>query len=165
MKFFLYKIKMLFYQGDWYLWPHCCMNNLYISHRILYAPKYSFWAICSMFISLFRVTSWFDTVYNIVTRLVNFRKKNSCMNMNYNYPTTIFRSVFCLLDKKAFLFIQEKVHGSKSFWKIYPLNTLLFTYYVILVIFNPSQTIYTKLSSYGKHECILTYNQKKYLKE
>ena len=24
--------KMLFYQGEGYLWPHCCMNNLYISH-------------------------------------------------------------------------------------------------------------------------------------
>ena len=23
-----------------------------------------------------------------------FRKKNSCMNMNYNYPTTVFRSIF-----------------------------------------------------------------------
>ena len=27
-----------------------------------------------------------------------------------------------LLDKKSFLFIQEKFHASKSFWKIYPLN-------------------------------------------
>ena len=27
-----------------------------------------------------------------------------------------------LLDKKAFLFIQEKIHASKSFLKIYPLN-------------------------------------------
>ena len=31
MKFFLYKQKMLFYQGDGYLWPHCCINNLNIS--------------------------------------------------------------------------------------------------------------------------------------
>ena len=58
MKFFLYKQKLLFCQGDGYLWPHCCMNNLYISHRSLYAPTYSFWAIRSMHISLFRVTSW-----------------------------------------------------------------------------------------------------------
>ena len=35
MKFFLYKQKMPFYQADGYLWPHCCMNNLYISHRSL----------------------------------------------------------------------------------------------------------------------------------
>ena len=28
MKFFLYKQKMLFYQEDRYLWPHCCMNNV-----------------------------------------------------------------------------------------------------------------------------------------
>ena len=83
LKIFQYKQKMLFYQGDLYLWPHCCMKNLYISHRSLYAPTYSFRAIHSMLISLFRVTSWVDTVYNIVTRWVNFRKK-SCMNVNYN---------------------------------------------------------------------------------
>ena len=73
--FFLCKQKMLFYRGDGYLWLHCCMNNVYISHRSLYAPTYSFWAIRSMLICLFRVTSWFDTVWNIVTRWVNFRKK------------------------------------------------------------------------------------------
>ena len=33
MKIFLYKQELLFCQGDGYLWPHCCMNNLYISHR------------------------------------------------------------------------------------------------------------------------------------
>ena len=32
MKFFLYKQKCFFYQGDGYLCPLCCMNNLYISH-------------------------------------------------------------------------------------------------------------------------------------
>ena len=42
MKFFLYKQKNVFYQGDRYLWSHCYMNNLYISHRSLYAPTYSF---------------------------------------------------------------------------------------------------------------------------
>ena len=61
MKLFLYKQKLLFYQGDGYLWPQCCMDNLYISHRSLYAPTYSFWVICSMPTSLFRVC-------NIVTR-------------------------------------------------------------------------------------------------
>ena len=84
MKFLLYKQKMFFYQGDGYLLPHCCKNSLYISHRSLYAPSYSFLAIHSMLISLFRVTSWFYTVNNIVTRCVNFRKKNSCINIHYN---------------------------------------------------------------------------------
>ena len=84
MKFLLYKQKMFFfYQGDGYLLPHCCKNSLYISYRSLYAPTYSFLAIHNMLISLFRVTSWFDTVNNIVTRCLNFRK-NSCMNINYN---------------------------------------------------------------------------------
>ena len=57
--------KNAFYQGDKYL---CCMNNLYISLISLYAPTYSFWAIRSMLISIFKVTSWFDTVWNIVIR-------------------------------------------------------------------------------------------------
>ena len=61
---------MLLYQGDRYFWPHCC-----ISHRPLYAPTYSFLAINSMLISLLRVTSWFDTVYNIVTRWENLKKQ------------------------------------------------------------------------------------------
>ena len=33
MKIFLYKQELLFCQGDGYFWPHCCMNNIYISHR------------------------------------------------------------------------------------------------------------------------------------
>ena len=61
-----------FNQGDGYLWPHCCINNLYI----FTPPTYNFWAIGSMLISLFRVTSWFDTVWNIVTRWVNFRENH-----------------------------------------------------------------------------------------
>ena len=30
--------------------------------------------------------------------------------------------VYVSLTKKQFLFIQENVHASKSFWKIYPLK-------------------------------------------
>ena len=30
MNIFLYKQIVFFCQGDRYLWPHCCMNNLYI---------------------------------------------------------------------------------------------------------------------------------------
>ena len=41
MKFSLFKQKLLFNQGDGYLWPHCCMNNLYIPHRSLYAPTHN----------------------------------------------------------------------------------------------------------------------------
>ena len=93
MKIFLYKKELLFCQGDGYLWQHCCMNNLYISHRSLYAPTNNFRAIRSTLISLFRITTWFDTIYNVVTSWMNFRK-NNCMNMNYNYSTTICRSIF-----------------------------------------------------------------------
>ena len=76
MNIFLYKQELLFCQGDGYFWSHCCINNLYISHRSLYAPTYSFWAIRSMLISLFRVTSWFETVNNAVTRWMNFRENH-----------------------------------------------------------------------------------------
>ena len=70
------KMLLFFYLREGYLWPHCCMNNIYITHRSLYAPTYSFKAIGSMLISLFRVTSWFDTVCNIVTRWVKFRENH-----------------------------------------------------------------------------------------
>ena len=76
MKIFLHKQELLFCQGDRHFWPDCCMNNLYISHRSLCAPTYNFWAIRSMLISLFRVTSWFDTVNNAVTRWINFRENH-----------------------------------------------------------------------------------------
>ena len=42
MNFFQYKQKWLFYHGDGYPWLYCCMDNLSISHRSLYAPTYSF---------------------------------------------------------------------------------------------------------------------------
>ena len=67
--------------------PYCCINNLYISHRSLYAPTYSFWAIrCAQhayqsFKSHFLV--WYRLQY------CDFIKK-SCMNMNYNYRTSIY---------------------------------------------------------------------------
>ena len=44
------------------------------------------------------------------------------MNCSYNIVAKGIR----LLDKKAFLFIQEKFHASKSFWKIYPLNSRIY---------------------------------------
>ena len=39
MIFFLYIKKKLLYNR--YLWLYCCMNNLYISHRSLYALTYN----------------------------------------------------------------------------------------------------------------------------
>ena len=42
MKLFLYKLKLLFYPEDGYLWPHCCMNDLFISHKSLYAEHTAF---------------------------------------------------------------------------------------------------------------------------
>ena len=43
MKFFLYKEKMLFYPGDGYLFPHCCMDNNK-SHRDHFTPQYTAFA-------------------------------------------------------------------------------------------------------------------------
>ena len=43
-----------------------------------------------------------------------------CINCSYNSVAKGIR----LLDKKAFLFIQEKIHASKGFWRIYPLKCI-----------------------------------------
>ena len=83
MKCLLYKQMWLLYQGDGSIWLYCCMNNLYISHRSFCTQTYSFWALSSMLISRFWVTSWFYSVYNIVTLLVNFREKHLQLS-NYN---------------------------------------------------------------------------------
>ena len=84
--------KNCFFIKETDIWPHCCMNNLYISPRSLYAPTYSFKAISSMFISLFRFSFRFNIVGNNVTRWVN-SEKTVCMNMNYDYLATIYRSI------------------------------------------------------------------------
>ena len=83
---------MACYHGDGYLWLYCCMDNLYISHKSLYAPTYSFWALSKMLIVRFWVTSWFYSVYNIVAYWV-ILDKNVTMNKNYRYPTTIWVSI------------------------------------------------------------------------
>ena len=41
----------------------------------------------------FRVTSWSDTVWDVVTRWVKFRE-TICMSTNFNYLTTMLRSIF-----------------------------------------------------------------------
>ena len=70
------------------IWVYFCFNILtgsidtvprksdvsfLFEYRSLYAQTYSFLSIGTMLISLFRVTSWFETVCNIVTHWVNFR--------------------------------------------------------------------------------------------
>ena len=64
------------------------MNNLYISHRSLYAPTNNFWALGSMIISRFLVTSWFYSIYNIGTSWVSFRvehlHKHELILLDYN---------------------------------------------------------------------------------
>ena len=62
MKLFLYKQTLLFYQGDGYLWLHCCMNNLYIPHRSFFRPNIHLLSNRQHAYQSFRVTSWFDTV-------------------------------------------------------------------------------------------------------
>ena len=46
----------------------------------------------------FLVTSWFYSVYNIVTRWV-ILEKNININVNYYYPTTIWESIFAQMYK------------------------------------------------------------------
>ena len=73
MEVFFFNQNWQFNPEDGYFWPYCCINNLNISHRSLYAPTYSFWAIIIMFISRFWVTSWFYSVCNIVAYWMNLR--------------------------------------------------------------------------------------------
>ena len=121
MIFFLYKLNMLFYEGDGCLWPYCCMNNLYISHRLLHAPTYSFWAIRSMLISLFRVTSWFYTVCNIVTRWLNFGKKqlheHELQLSDYNMYTYFCPNVQ-ISGRKIYILHFFLTNFSRSKWKV-----------------------------------------------
>ena len=93
MKFFQYKQKLPFYQGDWYLWPHCCINDSYVWHRSLYASTHSLWAIGSMLISLLRVFFPGLIPFAILWYAGWTLEKTICMFMNYKYLTAIFRSI------------------------------------------------------------------------
>ena len=77
MKTYLHKEKWQFCQEDWQFWLYCCMNNLYTTHRLIYAQGSSFWSLSSMLtcISHFWVTSCFNSVHIIVACCVNFREK------------------------------------------------------------------------------------------
>ena len=96
--FFLIKQNLLFYHGDGCLWPHCCMNKLYISHRSLYAPTYSFE----------QSTACLSVVFELLPGFIPFAilwhagwtlEKNIYINMNYNYLTTICECIFAHLYK------------------------------------------------------------------
>ena len=98
--------------------PFCCMNNLYISHRSLYVQTYSFWTIDSMLIKLFRVTSWFDTVCNIVIRWMKFRENrlhehelqlSDCNVKKYFDPNICISGIIYIF----FSFWPWKVHEQK----------------------------------------------------
>ena len=40
MKFFLYKQKCIFHQGDGYFWPHCCIT-MYTYHIDHFTPQHT----------------------------------------------------------------------------------------------------------------------------
>ena len=87
MKLFLFKQKLLFYQEDGHLWPHCCMNNLYISHRSLYAPTYSFGQLAAC------LSVFLELLPGLIRKVIYVR----CINCSYN----IVAKGIHLLDKKA----------------------------------------------------------------
>ena len=122
------------------------MNNLYISHRLLYAQTYSFWAIRSKIISLFRVTFWFDTVYNVVTRWMNFRK----IQLHEHWgggAVKLFSSV--LIDRTCDLYRTPvpPLHPH-SYHKFYSTMVILFL------------AVYFRLSSCTHNRCMLYANLK-----
>ena len=69
----VYKFSCVSKNGHFVKELYCCMNNLYFSHRSLYAPTNCFWVLSSMLIIHFWVTSWFHSVCNIVAYWVNIR--------------------------------------------------------------------------------------------
>ena len=111
--------KLLFYQGDGYLWPHCCMKNLYISHRSPFSPTYSFWAIDSMLISRFWVTSWVLFRLQYCDTLGELKKKKIYINTSCNYPTTIWQSISAQIYK----FLVEQYNFPISAYKCFKIKS------------------------------------------
>ena len=83
-----------------------CEQFIHLTHFIL-RPSIQLLGTPQHAYQLFWVTSWSYSVYNIVARWVNF-KENIYINMNYNYPTTIWGSIFAqmykLLEEKYIFF-------------------------------------------------------------
>ena len=93
MNFFLYKQKWLFYHGDGYLWLYCCMDNLYISHRSLYAPQHIAFKHSAACLSVvFELLPGFIP-FTILWHIGRILNKNVTMNKNYSYPTTLWVSI------------------------------------------------------------------------
>ena len=93
INFFLYKQKWLFYHGDEYLWLYCCMDNLYISDRSLYAPTYSFEHSAACLSVVFESLPRFIP-FTILWHIGGILDKNVTVNKNYSYPTTIWVSQY-----------------------------------------------------------------------
>ena len=119
--FYSYINKIFFFIKETDTFCPIVLWTIYTSHIDHLTPQHTAFeqsAVClSVFLESF---SGFDTVCNIVTSWVNFRK-NSSMNMNYNYPTTIIRSIFAqmyklLVGKYIFTFLPMNLSRSK--WKI-----------------------------------------------
>ena len=94
----LYKIipvytKLLLYQGDGYLAILLYKHFIHLT-QITLRPKIQLFEHTAACLSGVLFTSWFYSVYNFVTR----------MNMNYNYLTTIYESIFAQMYK----FLVEK---------------------------------------------------------
>ena len=93
MNFFLYKQKMLFYQEDVYF-GHIVVWTIYTSLIDHFTPQHT---------ALEKSTACLSVFLESIPGLIPFAilwhagwtlEKTSCMNMNYNYRTTIIRSIF-----------------------------------------------------------------------
>ena len=78
-----------------------------------------------MLISLSRVTSWFDTVYNIVTRWVSFRpEKQDLTYKKIGYNINVLQQTACLVVNPitvgnfAFLFNCTPVGRTSDFMMV-----------------------------------------------
>ena len=71
-----------------------------------------------MLISLFIVTSWFDTVCNIVTRWVNFRE-NHLHEHKLQLSVYILRSIYVFLVLFTIIHFDLEKFASKNYKNIY----------------------------------------------
>ena len=76
-----------FYQGDGYLWPHCCVNN--IDH---FTPQHTAFGQSAAFLSVVLALLPGLIPFAILWHVGSTLEKTICMNTNYNYLTKIFRS-------------------------------------------------------------------------
>ena len=120
MKFFLLKTK-LFFIKETYTFGQIVVWTIYTSHIDHFTPHHTAFEQSATCLSIFLESLPGLIPFAILWHAGWTLEKANCMNKNYNYPTTIFRSIFTQVYKflvvKIYILQFLLMNCSRSKWK------------------------------------------------